>query len=242
MATDLQAPPVNPLAVVLADPDRIAELDIDKLERLLEMQRKLDADAATRSFHQAFTAVQSEMSRVPKRGFNTHTKSRYALAEDVYAMLDPIITRHGFSRSLSTEASHLENHMRFVLTIRHDAGHMEAHKFDAPVDDVGLAGKPTKTRIHGMASSYTYVERHMVMKTFGVQAGEDDDGNAAGGIGPGAGCISVDQVIELNDLIAETGSSRGLFLKACRVEKLEELPLSMYAGAKARLEMKRATS
>ena len=58
----------NPLAVVLSDPKRIAELDVDKLERLLEMQRKMDADGAARAFNQAFSAVQRELSPVRRRG------------------------------------------------------------------------------------------------------------------------------------------------------------------------------
>ena len=45
-----------------------------------------------------------------------------------------------------------------------------------------------------MASSYTYCERHLLCKVFGVQTFKDDDGNA-GATGPGARPITEDQAI-----------------------------------------------
>ena len=232
--------PTNPLQAVLSDPARLAELDVEKLERLMEMQRTLDADDARRQFYAAFRDVQDAMWRVPKRGLNTSTRSRYALAEDVYAMLDPITTRHGFSRSFSTEASSLDNHIRFVLTVRHSAGHHETHRFDAPVDDVGMKGNPTKTRLHGMASSYTYVERHMVCKVFGVQTGEaDDDGNAAAGVGPSAAPVSEREAADVQALIEETGADRARFLAYFGVDSIEALPASRLREAVAMLRRKR---
>ena len=52
--------------------------------------------------------------------------------------------------------------IRFVLILRHTSGHEERHRLDAPVDNVGPKGSPTKTALHGMASSYTYCERHLL--------------------------------------------------------------------------------
>ena len=240
MNENLPAAPMNPLAAVLSDPKRIAELDVDKLERLLEMQRTLDADDARRQFFAAFRDVQDEMTKVPKHGINPQTRSRYALAEDVYAMLDPITVRHGFSRSLSTEPSNLDNHMRFILLIRHTGGHHEEHRFDAPIDDMGMKGAPTKTRLHGMASSYTYCERHMVCKAFAVQIGErDDDGNAAAGLGPSAEPITADQAADLETLMQDVRADRARFLAYFGVETLEAVPAGRYREAVSMLNRKR---
>ena len=234
------AAPMNPLAAVLSDPKRIAELDMDKLERLMDMQRKLDADEARRQFYRAFRDVQDDMTKVPRRGTNPQTRSRYALAEDVYAMLDPIIVRNGFSRSLSTESSDIENHMRFVLLIRHAGGHHEEHRFDAPIDDIGMKGNPTKTRLHGMSSSYTYCERIMVSKAFGVQIGDrDDDGNAASGIGPGAERITESQVADIHSLIEEVKANQARFLEFFGAEAIADLPAGRFREAVAMLNRKR---
>ena len=241
MATDLQAPPVNPLAVVFSDPDRLASIDVEKLKELAKLHHDFEDRAAKRRFDEAFHALQTDMAPVRKQGWNDQTKSWYARLEDIDRMLDPLMVKHGFTVSLSSRTSEKPDHTVFLLMVR-NSGHSETHELEAPHDYTGIKGTPNKTRMHGMGSSYNYAGRYLKTNVFNVQTFRDDDGNAGGGIGPGAGCISVDQVIELNDLINETGSNRALFLKACRVSKLEELPLSMYAGAKARLEMKRATS
>ena len=157
-------------------------------------------------------------------------------------MANPILTRHGFSRSISqSETCPQPDHYRIILTLRR-AGHQEQHYMDAPNDSTGPKGNPTKTKLHGMASSHTYVGRHLLCNVLGVILTKDDDGNAGAGVGPGAGCITTDQAIHLNDLIDETGSNRAAFLKACKVQRLEDLPMSMYKGAVARLEIKRASS
>lgn len=243
MPNELQAAPANPLATLLADTDKLKELPIDTVERLFEMDRRMRADGAREAFHEAFAEVQGELQPVVKRAKNAQTGSVYALAEDVERMANPILTRHGFSRSISqSETCPQPDHYRIILTLRR-AGHQEQHYMDAPNDSTGPKGNPTKTKLHGMASSHTFVGRHLLCNVLGViLTMSDDDGNAGAGIGPGAGCISVDQAIVLKDLIDETGANQSLFLKACKVAKLEDLPLSMYAGAKARLEMKRATS
>ena len=120
------------------------------------------------------------MAPVRKLANNTQTGTMYARAEDVTGMLDPlIIGLEGFSRSLSTTDCPVEGHIRFVLILRHNSGHEERHNFDAPPDYLGPKGSPTKTKLHGMASSYTYCERHLLCKVFGVQLVADDDGNAA---------------------------------------------------------------
>ena len=136
-------------------------------------------------FYTAFNAVQGDMTPVRMRGKNKATNdSPYPFAEDVTAMLDPIMTAHGFSRSISAESSEQPDHVKFVLTLRHNGGHSEKHYLDAPIDDKGMKGSPTKTRLHGMASSYTYCERHLLCKVFGVQLSKDTDGNSQ--VGPAA--------------------------------------------------------
>ena len=54
------------LAAVLADTDRLKELEIDKVERLFALAREMQADAARREFAEAFNAVQLEMTPVRK--------------------------------------------------------------------------------------------------------------------------------------------------------------------------------
>ena len=240
MSNDLAPTAGNALAAMLSDTKRLNEIPIETVKELFAIDRQMRADAAREAFFAAFARAQGEMEPVRRTGKNTQTGSMFAKAEDVCRMLDPIATRHGFSRSLSTEDSQLADHMRFVLTLRHEGGHAERHTFDAPVDDKGPKGNPTKTRLQGMASTYTYIERHMLMKVWGVQTVADDDGNAGAGIGPSAERISPDQAIHLSDLIQESGADEGRFLRFFRVGKVADLPASRYREAVAKLEQRKA--
>ena len=241
MTTALTTQADSPLAALLAEPERLKELPIDTVERLFGLHREMQAEQAKERFHAAFNAAQRALAQrsVRRTKRNTHTGSMYADAADVFALVDPIITAHGFSRSLSTEASELTDHVRYVLTLR-NAGHEERHYWDAPIDDVGAGGKRTKTRLHGMASSATYVERHLVCKVFGVRTSDDDDdGNAGAGLGPGAETISVDQETALQDLVREVGANMPAMLQFFRVPTLGALPASRFDECRRMLEAKR---
>ena len=231
----LAEPQVSALTKLLADPDRLRDFPIETVERLFELDRQIRADDARRDFFVAFNRVQSQMLPVAKKGKGEQRGSFYARAEEVMAMLDPIMLAEGFSRSISTEECPTPDHLRFVLILRHIGGHEERHRLDAPIDNIGPKGSPTKTKLHGMASSYTYCERHLILKVFGVQVVADDDGNG----GPGAEKISAEQAKDLDSLIGEVKASKGKFMAYFKIDKLEDIALSQYAGAVRMLEEKR---
>ena len=226
--TDMVAQQVNPLAVVLSDPERLKDLDIEKVERLFALNRQMEADARRERFHERFNAVQAEMIPVLKLGDNPQTRSKFAKAEHVYRMLDPIITKHGFSRSMSNESSDLADHIRFVLLLRNQ-GHEERHYWDAPIDDTGPKGAPTKTRLHGQASSATFIERQLTCKVFAVQTTEDTDGNAAGG--EPVETITPEQAADYNamlDEMPEGPSRRAKAFISERYGSIEAIPADAY--------------
>ena len=65
------------------------------------------------------------------------------------------------------------------------------------------------TPLHGMASSGTYCERHLLLKVWGVQTCADDDGNAGAGIGIGGEKISGPDEALLETRIKEVGLNKG---------------------------------
>ena len=227
------------LQVLLADPDRLKDYPVETVERLYALDKDIRADRAKREFAEAFNRVQKQMTPVKRMAKNTQTGSMYAKAEHVFEMLDPLILKDGFSRSFSTTDCPVEGHIRFVLILRHNSGHEERHTLDAPPDYLGPKGAPTKTKLHGMASSYTYCERHLLCKVFGVQLVADDDGNAAGGIGPGAEKITPDQALDLEALLTEVKGNRVKFLELMGVTKIHDLAVSQHAQALRFLGAKR---
>ena len=228
----------SPLEVLLSNPDRLKDCPVETIERLYALDKDIRAEQAKREFAEAFNRVQLAMAPVRKTAWNQQTKSHYALSEHVMEMLDPLILEEGFSRSLSCADCPLEGSIRFMLTLRRGA-HTEQHFIDGSPDYLGPKGVPNKTKIHGTFSSYTLAERHLVCKVFGVQLVADDDGNAGGGIGPGAEKITEDQVRDLQALRAEVKGDGPMLLALMNVERLEDIPKSEYSRAVQALEEKR---
>ena len=227
------------LAQLLADPDRLKDFPIETVERLFALDQKIRAETARREFAAAFNRVQLKMTPVVKRAKNKDIGSVYARAEDVTSMLDPLILAEGFSRSLTTEPSTVAEHIRFVIVVRHIEGHEERYGIDAPNDFAGPKGSLVKTKLHGMGSSFTYCERILLCKAFGVQLTTDDDGNAAAGLGPGSETISTEQLRDLEALMGEVKANQEKFLAIFGIKKFSELTKSQYTAAIRMLEAKR---
>ena len=90
-----------------------------------------------------------------------------------------------------------------------------------------------------MASSYTYCERHLLCKVFGVVLTDDDDGKAAGGVGPGSEAVSPEQLRDLESLMSEVQGNQKKFLAIFGVGTLSQLTKSQFTVAIRMLEAKR---
>jgi hypothetical protein len=92
--------------------------------------------------------------------------------------------------------------MRVVCTIGHRDGHSTTdHHIDVPMDVSGISGKQNKTWTHAKGSTSTYGRRFLTMMMFNVTlAGQDDDGNIAGGE-PVRQLINVEQHNDLLELM-----------------------------------------
>ena len=230
----------SPLATVLADPERLANIPVETLERLLALQERYDAEQARRTYFEAFARVQGRTREVAERGWNPSTRSKYALLEDIKEMLDPILAEEGFAQSVSMVPGAGEGLMRFELLIRHSGGHSERHHLDAPGDDRGMKGTPTKTALHGMRSSMTYCRRALITDVWDVRTCEpDDDGNAAG-LGPGGEPISEDERAVVEREIERTGSDAARFCKWLGVDSVADIRRSQLPNALAMLRRKGA--
>ena len=228
------------LDTLLSDPERLAAVPVETVERLYAIHRDIEADLSRRAFAVAFNTLQSRMTPVHKKATNTHTASRYVLAEHVHAMLAPLLHEEGFAWSSSMGDCPTPGHLRIVLTLRHIGGHVETHFYDAPVDDRGIKGAATKTALHGSRSTWTYCERTLLSKVCGIRETLDDDGNAGGNVGPGSERITDDQVATINKLIDDVKANTTRFLFVYGVESVADLPASVYKAAVRSLEAKRS--
>jgi hypothetical protein len=232
-------PDVPAIVSMIERAARDPAVDIDKMERLLQMQERMVARNAEQAFFAAMTAAQAEMRPVAADSNNPQTRSRYAS----YAALDravrPIYSKHGFSLSFDTEPGAPDGFVR-VVCFASCGGHTRKYQVDMPADGKGAKGGDVMTKTHAVGSGMSYGQRYLLKMIFNIAVGEDDDGNRAGGEK-----ITADQAADVQAMIEDIGGDkhealkRG-FLKYMRIEAITDLPANKLKDAIAALEAKRS--
>jgi hypothetical protein len=199
--------------------ERIARdptIDIDRLERMLAFQERLMARQAEMNWHEAMNRCQEEIQPVARATENTVTRSFYAKLEAVDAAIRPIYLKHGFAVLDNTVEPLVAGNIRIECRVTR-GGHVEKFYREAPPDTLGPKGSPTKTTLHGGASTETFLRRYARCGAFNVVFKDlDNDGN---------GALSEDQVDYIVDLIgkARVGPKFLQYMKAQSVEKAGSL-------------------
>lgn len=213
------------------------DIDIAKLQQLLDMQERIIARDAKAAYSAAFAAMQPDLPVIPERGSikdrSGKVQSTYALWEDVNAAIKPVLAQHGFGLQFRTET--LDGKVRVTGILRHRTGHSEETSIELPGDTSG-----SKNAVQAIGSSYSYGKRYTSFALLNLSStfSEDDDGQSAG-----AGeLISEEQATELFDLIEETGSDIARFCNFLRVDAIAHIQHKDFERAKAALQSKRNRS
>lgn len=160
-----------------ADPN----VSVDKLERLIAMQERINAHEARAAFNIAFTALQAELPEITEKGQikgkNGDIRSTYAKLEDVQAAIKPLLKQHQFSIRHRTEwPDEKPNIIRIVGILSHAQGHSEESAFEAPMDKSEF-----RTDIQSMGSTVSYGRRYTTLDLLNITTrGADKDGAAKG--------------------------------------------------------------
>lgn len=234
------------LLEVIARAARDPSVDIDKLERLIAMRERVEAQQAKIAFTQAKLAMRPYLPVIDMRGRivirdkNDPDKiiqeTAFARFEDIHAAVMPVLTEYGFDLSFKNGLSP-DGKVRVTTILDHTAGHSEDTYFDLPHDSSG-----SKNAVQAVGSSTSYAKRYGVLSILNIRvAGEDDDGATA----VPSQTITVKQYDELQKLIVSTQSDSVKFVQylvgAGRIkagEALDDLPASAFDFAKDCLMLK----
>jgi hypothetical protein len=218
---------LNFIAMALEKP----EIDVTKLQALLDMQRQVVADDARVQFNRALHAAQMKMPKVERNGAIDLGKGKpipFATYEDVDAIVRPIEGEFGLSRAFNVKKA--DTGYVIVGTLRHVAGHSEETEFPLPND----AG-PGRNALQAVGSTFSYGKRYITEAMYNiVRKGQDDDGKTGGTL-----LITADQVKQLRELLKETGTAEPPFLDYLAVEKLEDIEAKDFLKAVNGLLVKR---
>jgi ERF superfamily len=166
----------------LAIIDRAARdpsVDVEKLQRLLDI-REIELNRANdRAFNSALVLAQGEMRPINANANNPQTRSRYATYAALDAECRPLYAKHGLGPSFNTEPTGDPNMLRVVCMLGHISGATRRYQIDMPIDTKGARGGDVMTRTHATGSAYTYGKRYLLIGMFNLSIDDDDDGNAA---------------------------------------------------------------
>lgn len=165
------------LLEVIARAARDPSVDIDKMERLIAMQERVQARDAEIAFSQAFADMQPELPSISKGNQIVHKGqviSEYAEWADISKVITPIMAAHGFS--LSFKPQHKGGVVSVTGILRHRLGHKDESTLDLPADTSGA-----KNQVQAIGSTISYGKRYVGCPLLNiVTEGEDDDGVSSG--------------------------------------------------------------
>lgn len=175
--------------------------DIDKLERLMQLQERYDAKNAKSSYLQAVSLFQANCPKIKKlkQGHN----SKYAPLEDIIYQVKEHLFKAGLSYSFSQTQD--ANQITVSCHLSHIDGHTETVSLTSDHDKSG-----GKQPIQALASAVSYLRRYTFTGVTGiVPSDEDSDGRIESGKVI-EHCESA-QVIKINELLVQTGMEEAAF-------------------------------
>ncbi len=227
--------PMQPLPMVKAEaPQSLLEViaraasdptvDIDKMDRLLQMQERMQRGVYEGEFNDAMTKAQSEMGHIKTNKDNKQTKSRYADYASLDTVLRPIYIKHGFAISFNTAEAPAPQMVRVVALVSRGPFTRTYH-LDMPADGKGPQGAGVMTLTHATGAATTYGRRYLLTMIFNLAIGDDSDGNMPGAL------MTDDQVEKIKDMLEEAATATEseyadwleLFLDVMQVDNVREL-------------------
>ena len=147
------------------------EVDIDKMERLLQMQERVLDRQALMAYSAAMAAMQTELPSIAERGKTNN--GHYATLEDIVDTVRPIMKKHGFAVSFRIQTQ--ERGIKVTGVLMHKDGHREETSMLLPADTSG-----SKNAVQAFGSSTSYGKRYVLCALLNITTrGQDDNGHGA---------------------------------------------------------------
>lgn len=200
--------------------------NIEVLERLIALKERADAKQAEREFAVAFAALQKEIGVVeatkPVPNRDGSIRYIYAPYEKIMAHVQPILEKHGFAITFSSEIK--DDRVIQHCTLIHVGGHSKTNDFMARIGN----GPPNASGAQADGAAATYAKRRAFCDALNIVAEVDTDGADPDARSLGAP-LSHDKVQTLKELVRETKSDEKAFLKFAGAATYEEIGEKRYA-------------
>lgn len=172
--TAIAATPVNALLNAI---QRHPDMDLAKLEKLMDLAERWRAAEAKRAYVVAFAAFKKNMPDVVKDMLNKQYGSDYSSLANLVNTTNRVLGEYGLNASWRPDPDY-SNGIVVKCILQHVDGHEEAVTLKGPPDTSGQ-----KNPLQQIKSTLTYLEGATFQAITGVvarSASADDDGNGAG--------------------------------------------------------------
>lgn len=214
--------------------------DLDRLEKLMALQERWEANQARKAFVDAMAEFKQQPIEILKAKNVHFTSSKgtvdymHAELSDVCDALVPALAKVGISHRWDVRQEDGQVVVTCLLT--HRQGHSESLTLRGPKDDSG-----TKNNLQAIASTVTYLQRYSLLSITGsaTKSMRDDDGHE-GGKDPEPELLTAEQSDTIDTLCKGIGPHmRKAVLEAYKVPSLDLIEARYYASIVDRLEAKR---
>lgn len=186
VAKEAPAPALSESAAIIQVIERAAmnpNVDIDKMERLLQMQERIMERNAKAAYAADLSAMQPHLPVITEKGKivvrdkvtkDVIQSTGYALWEDINEAIKPVLAQFGFALSFRTG---LAPDGKIIVTgiLSHRDGHQEETTMALPHDSTG-----SKNAVQAVGSSTSYGKRYTASALLNITSrGEDDDGSSS---------------------------------------------------------------
>ena len=182
--------------------------DLDRLEKLMELQQRWEENEARKAYTVAMADFQADGITILKNK-DAHN-SKYATLAHTLETIGAAMRDHGFSHSWKTEQH--DQFINVTCCVTHNMGHSECTSMYASADTSG-----SKNSIQAIGSTVSYLQRYTLYSILGLASkDQDNDGNSIG-------VINSKQVAQLEDLAKSVSADVPKFLEYMKVASLGDI-------------------
>ena len=191
--------------------------DLERLERLLELQIRYDENEAKKAYHQAMAKFKGNLPPVFKDKENKQYNSMYASESALLNTINPELSKYGLVADYDFPESGDPKFLKVSCVITHALGYSKTVTLPGPLDTSG-----SKNPLQQVKSTVTYLRKATFEAATGIATTDkkaDDDGNTAGD----PEYIDDKQLGQIVDMINAKNIDQLQFSAYMNVEKAENI-------------------
>ena len=225
---------MDPLVAMIERASRDPSIDLERLERLMQMRERAKILEIEAEFNDAMATAQRQMRAVAADANNPQTKSKYASYYALDKAIRPIYSDLGLSLSFNTAEGASADCVRIVCYVsRH--GFTRQYHVDMPADGKGAKGGDVMTKTHAVGAAMTYGQRYLLKMIFNIAIGEDKDGNKT----DTSPVVTEAQVVEIRKMLDNDAAEEAALLKYLKIQHLADMTEVVFEQAKRAIELKK---